>query len=223
MLLRIKGFQETTLMEWEGVVAAIVFLGGCNFRCIYCHNHQIAFTPEKVEDIPREYVFTRLKELKHWIDGVVISGGEPTIYGDELITFMERLKKEGFKIKLYTNGSNHAIIAALIEEGLVDAISMDIKHVFSKYHEITDMSNDDIVLNVKKSIDFLKNRKDVSVKYRLTIVKGVHTFDDISIIKEYVRPRPLIIQNVSLEHVPDTHRERVIPFTACELEEIQKI
>jgi len=221
-MLQIKGFHEVTMMDWDGVVASILFVGGCNFRCLYCHNYNIAFNPDRQESIPYEVLFKRLYELKGWVDGVIISGGEPTIYGESLISFLEKLKADGFKTKLYTNGANPSLLIKLIEENLLDAVSMDIKHLFSKYNLITTLETDAMIEKVKQSVSILKSNEKLSVKFRLTVVKGLHTKDDVKEICELVFPKPLILQNVSAEHVPENFVNLIQPFTAAEFEQLQK-
>ncbi|GAB4435862.1 MAG: anaerobic ribonucleoside-triphosphate reductase activating protein [bacterium] len=220
--MQIKGFQETTLMDWEGVVASIIFVGGCNFRCIYCHNYNIAFNSNSSESIPEDDVLQRLRELKNWIEGVIISGGEPTIYGDKLEAFLCRLKQEGFKTKIYTNGSNPSLLSRLIEKKVVDAVSMDIKHILLYYNNVVNAMNADITRFVEDSVAILKNSSDLQVKFRLTVVKGVHTEEDILQIKQFVSPKPLVLQNVSTEHIPEYFKERIRPFSAAEFEALQK-
>lgn len=221
--MQIKGFQEVTLMDWDGVVASIVFVGGCNFRCLYCHNYDIAFNSAEKEDVSQEFIFARLKELKKWIDGVIVCGGEPTIYGASLTLLLETLKAEGFKTKIYTNGTNNALLTDLIENKLLDAVDMDIKHVFSKYAQVTMADNHEMLEEVKNSISFLKSTKTIDVRFRTTVVKGIHTQNDIEEIYKLVHPCPLIIQNVSNEHVPEKYSNLVQPFTAKEFEELQKL
>ncbi len=211
------------MMEWEGVVAAIIFLGGCNFRCLYCHNYDIAFGNDEGEVISEEAVFTRLTELRGWIDGVVISGGEPTIYGAELINLLKKIRQKGLKTKLYTNGTNPELLQKIINDRLIDAVSMDIKHTIEKYGDVVMVQSKDVVRNVEDAIDILKNRNDMQVKFRLTVVKGVHTAQDICEIRRLVYPKPLVLQNVSPEHVPAGSSRLVQPFSAREFEELQKI
>lgn len=222
-VLPIKGFQEVSMMEWDGVVSSILFIGGCNFRCPYCHNFNIAFSTDSIETIPEEAVFERLFELKKWVEGVVISGGEPTLYKEELVAFLKKLKKRNLKIKLYTNGSNSDILELLIKEKLVDAISMDIKHSLDMYNVIANSNIKDVAERVRQSVNLLKASEDISVKFRLTVVKGVHDRQHISELKHFVAPKKLILQNVSSDHIPEGSKDKIIPFKANEFEELQKI
>jgi pyruvate formate lyase activating enzyme len=126
MAIRIKGFLETSFLDWPGKLAAVLFLPGCNFRCPYCHNHVLVTAPERLETIPLEYILRRLKGLRGWVDGICITGGEPTL-NPELPLLLERIKGEGWAVKLDTNGSFPGRIRDLTEKHLVDCVAMDIK------------------------------------------------------------------------------------------------
>ena len=123
----IRGFIESSCSDWPGMVCAVLFLGGCNFRCPYCHNHKLVLEPKSVDEIPWDQVATKLNSLKSWLDGVCISGGEPTLQPDALTCLCRTIRDAGFKIKLDTNGSNPAIVEKLLDEGLIDFVAMDIK------------------------------------------------------------------------------------------------
>ena len=134
----IGGIQKTTLIDFPQKVAAIVFTQGCNFRCGYCHNPELIETchSELVsEAFSNEKIFSFLKTRIGKLDGVVITGGEPTIQKD-LYDFVKKIKSMGFSVKLDTNGTNPAIIEKLIKENLLDYIAMDIKAPLNKYQQI---------------------------------------------------------------------------------------
>ncbi|MHB8836274.1 MAG: anaerobic ribonucleoside-triphosphate reductase activating protein [Candidatus Methylomirabilia bacterium] len=122
----IKGFLETSFLDWPGRLAAVVFLGGCNFRCPFCHNAELVLEPQRLPSIPLEAVLGRLRALRGWVDGIVVSGGEPTI-SPRLPELLRRIRAEGFEVKLDTNGSCPDVLAKLIARGLVQAIDMDVK------------------------------------------------------------------------------------------------
>src|SRR3990172_5212753 len=122
----IKGFLETSFVDWRGMITALIFLPSCNFRCPYCHNHPLVLSPQNYRDIPLGSILAKLDTLKGWVDGVTISGGEPTLCND-LPILISSFKKEGFKVKLDTNGSNPSVIRSLIDEELIDYIATDIK------------------------------------------------------------------------------------------------
>jgi pyruvate formate lyase activating enzyme len=122
----IKGFLETSFLDWPGRLAAVVFLGGCNFRCPFCHNAELVLTPHLVPSIALADVLERLRALRGWVDGVVVSGGEPTL-SPRLPELLGRLRSAGFEIKLDTNGSRPEVLAKLFARRLVQAVEMDVK------------------------------------------------------------------------------------------------
>jgi pyruvate formate lyase activating enzyme len=122
----IKGFLETSFLDWPGRLAAVVFLGGCNFRCPFCHNAELVLAPHAVPSIPLPAVLERLRPLRGWVDGVVVSGGEPTL-SPRLLELLGRIRSEGFAVKLDTNGSCPEVLARVIGRSLVQAVDMDVK------------------------------------------------------------------------------------------------
>jgi len=124
--IKIKGFVDYSCSDWPGLIAAVLFLPGCNFRCPYCHNHPLVTAPEKCRDYELEQVFARLQELRGWLDGVCISGGEPTLQPG-LADLCRRVRDAGFKCKLDTNGSRPEVLARLLAAELLDFVAVDIK------------------------------------------------------------------------------------------------
>jgi len=122
----IKGFLETSFLDWPGRLAAVVFLGGCNFRCPFCHNAELVIESHLIPSIPLETILDRLRALRGWVDGIVVSGGEPTL-SPRLPELLGRIRAAGFDIKLDTNGSCPDVLAKLAARRLVQAIDMDLK------------------------------------------------------------------------------------------------
>jgi len=122
----IKGFIESSCSDWPGRIAAVIFLPGCNFRCPYCHNHPLVLNPDRGKTFAWEHVFQRLTSLRSWLDGVCISGGEPTL-SPGLADLCEKIKAAGLLCKLDTNGSRPRVIRDLLAARLVDFIAMDVK------------------------------------------------------------------------------------------------
>ncbi len=140
--MNIGGFLSLSLCDYPGKVAAVVFTNGCNFRCPWCHNGHLlrgADAPDHRE-IPEEDVLARLAELKNRLQGVVVTGGEPTIQPD-LRDFIVRLKGLGLLVKLDTNGGHPETVRALIAEGLIDFIAMDVKAPWAKYGTLTGLAD----------------------------------------------------------------------------------
>ncbi|MEN8211976.1 MAG: anaerobic ribonucleoside-triphosphate reductase activating protein [Thermodesulfobacteriota bacterium] len=131
----IGGFQKNSLIDFPGTIACIVFTQGCNFICPYCHNPDLVVSPSKrAGDIYDENeIFRFLENRKEFLDGVVITGGEPTLQND-LTLFCEKIKQMGYKVKLDSNGTRPEILAGLLNNQLIDFISMDIKTSLENYN-----------------------------------------------------------------------------------------
>lgn len=122
----LKGFLDVSFVDWPGKVAAVVFLPGCNFRCPYCHNRDLVLAPESLATVPLEAVLGRLEELEGWVDGVCVTGGEPTLHPG-LPKLLAAFRSRGLAVKLDTNGSHPEALAGLLSAGLVDAVALDLK------------------------------------------------------------------------------------------------
>jgi pyruvate formate lyase activating enzyme len=177
--MEIKGFIEASFVDWEGKLCSVLFLSGCNFRCPFCHNVNLVLEPEKLDTIPLEYLKEKLNAQKDWIDGVCITGGEPTTHKD-LLKLCSTLKNMGFLIKLDTNGTNPEILKELIDQRLVDYIAMDIKAPLEekKYSKATGIKIATNLNKIKQSIELLK-KSNTSYELRTTVVPSLHTEDDI--------------------------------------------
>ncbi|MCR4787245.1 MAG: anaerobic ribonucleoside-triphosphate reductase activating protein [Lachnospiraceae bacterium] len=173
----ILGLTKTTLLDYPGHVAATVFTGGCNFRCPFCHNGQMVMNPASMEKIPEEEVLAFLVKRKNILDGVCITGGEPTIHAD-LPEFLKKIKDLGYEIKLDTNGTHPDMVEKLAGEKLIDHIAMDIKNVWEKYPE-TAGCDPTLTENVKRCAELIK-RLGISYEFRTTVVRELHSEEDIA-------------------------------------------
>ncbi len=184
-LPEIKGFIETSFLDWPGLISAVVFLPGCNFRCPYCHNFTLVSTPERYETLPIEWVLGRLKPFVGWVDGVVVSGGEPTLHPG-LKFLLEMFKSLGLKVKLDTNGSRPQVLEELIGERLVDAIAMDLKAPLTvlAYRRVTGVEVD--IERIKASVELIK-ASGVDHELRSTIVKPWHGPEELRAMAEVAR------------------------------------
>ena len=180
----IKGLQTLTLLDYPGKVACTVFLGGCNFRCPYCHNGGIVLNPGAEPDIPAEKVFDLLKKRRGVLEGVCITGGEPTLWKG-LWDFAKEVKALGYAVKLDTNGTNPETLHKLILGGIVDHVAMDIKNSQAKYGETVGVKNFDIK-PVQDSVRILK-QGTVGYEFRTTVVKDMHTPQDIVDIGKWIQ------------------------------------
>lgn len=187
--MRISGFNKLCLLDYPGHIACILFTSGCNFKCSYCQNSSLICSNESL--ITESEIFDYLSKRKGLLEGVVISGGEPTIQKD-LISFIKRVKEEGFKVKLDTNGSNPSVLKELIDNDLLDYVAMDIKNIFNKYKDITEVEVN--IDNIEKSINLLKNSK-IDFEFRTTIIKEHHDINKIKKICELVGDHNYYLQN----------------------------
>jgi pyruvate formate lyase activating enzyme len=181
----IKGFVETSFVDWEGRVAAVLFLPGCNFRCPYCHNYDLVLDPDQFETIPLPAVLNRLGAFGPWLDGVCVTGGEPTLH-PSLPGLLTALKDMGHAVKLDTNGSRPRILADLLAQGLVDHVAMDLKMILeaTPYGLAAGPGAD--VLAVARSIEILE--KAASAEIRTTVVPGLHDEDVLERMARYLPP-----------------------------------
>ena len=178
------------MLDYPGKVACEIFTQGCNFECPFCQNSSlipITNTGEFSEEEIFEYLVLRKKIL----DGVVITGGEPTVQKD-LKGFIKKIKDLGLLVKLDTNGGNPKVLQELIDEDLVDYVAMDIKNIFNKYN-ITAGKKINLD-NIKKSIEILKASK-IDYEFRTTIIKEMHSLDDIVSICKLVGNAKYYLQN----------------------------
>lgn len=169
----ISGLQKMTLLDYPGRVACTVFTGGCNFRCPFCHNASLVI-PESLRaaDGGVEAVLAFLKKRQGLLDGVAITGGEPLLHAD-MADFLRRVKELGYLVKLDTNGSFPERLRALVEEGLVNRVAMDIKNDPAHYAETAGVPDLDLG-PITESKDFLRSGA-VEYEFRTTVVKGLHT------------------------------------------------
>ena len=181
--MRIVGLMKTTLLDYPGKVASTVFTGGCNFRCPYCHNGDLVLKHNEMETYTHEEIFDHLNKRKSTLGGVAITGGEPTLQKD-LPEFIAEIKAMGLNVKLDTNGTNPAVLAELLDKGLVDYVAMDIKHSKARYNEVACMKNFDIS-PIEESVEFLKN-SDIDYEFRTTVVRELHNIDDFKDIGEWI-------------------------------------
>jgi pyruvate formate lyase activating enzyme len=178
--VNVKGFRKTSLLDYPGEIASVVFTGGCNLRCRFCHNSDLAYN-EGV-NIPVEEIITTLKKRKKIIDAVVISGGEPLIQQD-IFEFISILKTEEFKIKLDTNGCSPEPLINILDASLVDYVAIDIKTSPSKYPLLTGVS--DGFDAVFRSITAIRD-KAPEYELRTTCVPGFVDIEELTEIRETV-------------------------------------
>jgi len=193
MNIPIKGFIQNSMLDWEGKISSIVFFPNCNMKCFYCHAATLVCNPDRLENISVDDILKSLKERKKWIDGVVLLGGEPTLYNN-LSEFIKKIKDIGLKVKLDTNGTNPEMVKKLIDEKLIDCVSMDIKAPLDKkkYDKISLV--DTPLEKIKKTINILIN-SNIDYEFRTTISKQWLSCEDIfEIAKSIKGAKKYIIQ-----------------------------
>jgi len=171
--MEIKGFIETSFVDWPGKICAVLFLPSCNLRCPFCHNHELILQPEQFLSFPWDYVQKRLSALRGWLDGVCITGGEPTLHHD-LPELLDQVHCLGLSVKLDTNGTRPDMLKFLISQKLIDYLAMDIKGPLDQelYRQCTGVQIS--MAEIKKSMDFIFSGQ-VLGEFRTTVVPEWHT------------------------------------------------
>lgn len=181
--MQIYGFNKTTLLDYPEHVAATVFTGGCNFRCPFCHNGELVLAPGAMEQVSEQEVWEHLKKRKGILDGVCITGGEPTLQKD-LVDFVKRLKDMGYLVKLDTNGYRPRILWSLLQEGLLDYVAMDIKASKENYGRAAGVDGIDLS-PIEESVGMLKS-SHIDYEFRTTVVKGLHSIEEFDHIGSFL-------------------------------------
>ena len=174
----IKGLQKLTLLDFPEKMACTVFTFGCNLRCPFCHNASLVLS-ERADDtlIPEEEFFSFLQKRRGILEGVCITGGEPTLQPD-LPAFIRKIRDMGFAVKLDTNGARPAVLRALLEEGLLDYVAMDVKNSLSMYPETVGLPTFDTT-SIEESMNILMEGR-IPFEFRTTLVKGLHTPESVA-------------------------------------------
>jgi pyruvate formate lyase activating enzyme len=181
--MQIYGFNKTTLLDYPEHVAATIFTGGCNFRCPFCHNGGLVMDAAGQQCISAEEVLVHLRKRKGILDGVCITGGEPTLQPD-LQEFIELIKKLGYLIKLDTNGYRPEVLRQLLAEGMLDYVAMDIKASKENYAVAAGLEHLAID-RIEESVALLQN-SGIPYEFRTTVVKGIHTVEEFEAIGRWL-------------------------------------
>lgn len=210
--MKISGLQKTTLLDYPGHVAATIFLGGCNFRCPFCHNSEL-LGGDMETSFSEESVLEFLRKRASILEGVCITGGEPTLQGG-LEPFIRKVRKLGLLIKLDTNGYRPDRLKDLCEKGLIDYVAMDIKSGRSGYAKAAGLPGLDFS-KIKESTDFLM-KGTVSYEFRTTVVKELHNIADFEEIGTWLSG----CSDYYLQSYKDSENVLVPGFSACTKEEL---
>ncbi len=220
----IAGLQKTTLIDYPGKIACVVFLAGCNFRCPWCYSAELVL-PLKIAKQPRmaeKDFLDFLRDRKGKLDGVVICGGEPTINKD-LTQFVQKIKNLGFFVKLDTNGSNPGMLKDLVDQKLIDYVAMDIK-ISPENPVYQNLMQEGITMDkIKQSVEFLK-RGSIDFEFRTTVVNTVHNKEDFLEIAKWIGGENVkyYLQNFRAEKTIDPEFEKIEPHKDEWLKNIAK-
>ncbi len=179
----LKGWVRTSLVDYPGHIATVLFTAGCGFRCPMCHNADLVLRPSELPDVPQEEVWAFLERRAGLVDGVAITGGEPTLWPG-LIPFLRQVRERGLDAKIDTNGYHPDVLTTLFAEGLVDYVAMDVKAPPAKYALLTGRADLDLG-RVERSIDLLRGG-EVAYEFRTTVVPGMLDEDDVVEIARWI-------------------------------------
>jgi len=207
---RIAGFNRTSLLDWDGYVTAVIFLPSCNLRCPFCHNRELVLTPEAYEEVPLDFVEDYIRDNREFLDGVVITGGEPTIHHD-LPELIKRMKALGMKVKLDTNGTNPEMLKDLIDAGLLDFVAMDLKAPMDESYD--DLAGTKVDLEkIKRSINIIMG-SGIDYEFRTTMVPVLLKPEDYERMAAYIgTARKFVLQHFSPRNTIDPNLSVIKPL-----------
>lgn len=213
-MVEIKGLEKFAPVDFRGHISSTVFLGGCNFRCPFCHNADLVLRPETLETIPLEFFASFLDSRKGWLEGVCVSGGEPLLE-ESLDVLLRLIKDRNLLVKLDTNGSFPERLEELMKEGLLDHVAMDVKAPLGRYREVTRSDIDGEA--IFRSIEILRSSELVYL-FRTTVVPGLVGERDLLEIAQMLHGAPLFqLQQFSGKNTIDADYARVQPYPAEEI------
>ncbi len=216
--MKIWGLQKLTLLDYPSKTACTVFTSGCNFRCPFCQNASLALEENPSREYSSEEILSFLKKRQGLLDGVCISGGEPTLQND-LEDFIKEVKALGYCVKLDTNGARPDVLEKLIQNSLVDYVAMDIKNSPEKYARTSGAAH---LEKVKQSVDILLEG-DLDYEFRTTAVKGLHEKEDFESIGKWISG----CKNYFLQQYRDSEDiispEGLSSFDAKEMQELLEV
>ncbi|MDR1303351.1 MAG: anaerobic ribonucleoside-triphosphate reductase activating protein [Puniceicoccales bacterium] len=214
--MRIGGVQRFSSIDFPGHLAAVVFAVGCNLRCPFCHNAELV--TGSIDAMAEEDVLEFLAGRRRQLEGVVISGGEPTLQRD-LLNFIEKVRRMGFRVKLDTNGTRPDILEDLMGRGVLDFIAMDVKHRWSRYAEATGVAAV-AVEAIRRSVDLIIGGA-VDYEFRTTIIRDFHDARDIVAISQQISgAKRYVVQEFIPKKTLDASFSQKFPFEKSSLQDI---
>jgi len=220
--IAIKQMIKTSLIDWEGKIVSTLYLPGCNFRCPFCYNVELILHPDHLKNIPQKEIDNYLLERKDFIDGICMSGGEPTLYS-HLPEYFKGLKEKGFLVKLDTNGTNPELLKKLLNFNLVDFIALDIKSSLDpdNYFKAACIQDEIIIEKIKDSIELIMN-SNIDYEFRTTVVPLLHSEETIMEIAKYISgAKKYVLQNFSpLEMTLDPSFQKIKSYSTEKMQEL---
>jgi pyruvate formate lyase activating enzyme len=215
MIPPVKGFIKNTLLDWDGKVASVIFLPGCTFLCPMCHSPHLVRRQDELETVPINSVVDFIESNRDWIDGLVITGGEPTMQPG-IIDLLEMLKHHGIPVKLDTNGSRPEVLGDILTKRLIAAVAMDVKAPKEKYSAVAGVEVD--VASIDRSIRLIME-SDIEYEFRTTVCPTMHTGEDVEEIARWIAgARRYVLQNFRPKGCLDPAMEKVAPYTIAQLQ-----
>ena len=219
-MVEIKGLEKFSPKDFPGYISSTVFLGGCNFRCPFCHNSDLVLRPEILPTFPLDYFLSFLDSRKGWLEGICISGGEPLLQ-DDLETLLILIKDRNLLVKIDINGSFPSRLENLIQKRLIDHIAMDVKAPLKRYQEVTraTVNEEDIV----RSVDIIKN-SGLEYVFRTTLVPGLVGPEDIKKICKMLEGAKIFqLQQFVALNTLDSHYLQKKPYRREEVQGLARI
>jgi pyruvate formate lyase activating enzyme len=178
----LAGIRTFSFVDYPKRISTVVYTGGCNFRCQWCHNWKIAYSNE-YNVIPEEKILNKLKDLRKRLNAVCITGGEPTIHND-LPEFISKIKDMGYLIKLDTNGTNPDMVRDLIDNNLINYVAMDIKSKPENYYKLINVPKE-YWSKINKTIEILRS-STIDYEFRMTYVTGLSAEEDVEFFENFL-------------------------------------
>ena len=215
----ICGLQKTTLLDFPGHVAATIFTGGCNFRCPFCQNGELVTNPQDWQAVTEDEVLAFLKKRKGILQGLCITGGEPTLQPD-LEAFIRQVKDLGYLVKLDTNGYRPDVLKSLLGQGLLDYVAMDVKACRENYAKVAGVPGLEIS-KIEESVALLIHQDVIPYEFRTTVVKGLHDPQEFEQIGKWLSGAKALYLQCYRES--DNVLEKNVPMEAFTAEELESM
>jgi len=218
-----KGWQKTSLIEYPGKIATVLFTGGCNFRCPFCYNVDLVLRPQATPDLAAEVVLEFLRDNRQLYQALVVTGGEPTLH-EKLPMFLGKVKEMDLSIGIETNGTNPQMLGSLLREALVDYVAMDVKAPlsWSSYRRAAGLAehSSDLLERVRESLAVLDSAT-IDVELRCTVLPPIHSREDLlELARQLQGRRRFVLQQFVPDKTLDGDYMKVAPFSRDTLEQI---